>query len=351
MHQFILQRLKYGILVQLLAIIGITSLIYLSPVDPSRLTFGQRADAGTLRAKRTALGLDAPLPLQLVWYLNDLSPLAWHAQPQLAAEPYSYVTLVTVAQSSFVLQKPYLRTSFQTGRQVSSLLAAAIPKTAILAILAMLGATILGVGLGVVAALRRNSWLDSALNGWAVLGVSLPSYVVSLLLAFAFAYLLRDYTGLPLRGGLYEIDAHGVEYLAWRNVVLPAIALGMRPVALILSLTRAAMLEVLALDYVRTARAKGLPERLVILKHALRNALNPIVTAISGWLAGLLTGAFFVETVFGYDGVGSLTVNALLNYDLPVVLGTVLFSATVFIILNLITDLLQYWLDPRLRLL
>jgi peptide/nickel transport system permease protein len=146
------------------------------------------------------------------------------------------------------------------------------------------------------------------------------------------------------------MDDFGDDRFFWKNLILPAIALGIRPVAIITQLTRSAMLDVLAQDYIRTARAKGLGTRAVLFKHALRNALNPVATAISGWFAALLAGAFFVENVFQFNGLGQVTVNALLNYDIPVVLGAVLFTATVFVLVNLLMDLLYVVIDPRIRI-
>ena len=138
--------------------------------------------------------------------------------------------------------------------------------------------------------------------------------------------------------------------MQWQNLILPSIALGMRPVALITQLTRSAMLDVLSQDYVRTAKAKGLAWRVVVVKHALRNALNPIVSAISGWFAALLTGAFFVENVFNFKGLGEATVTALLTFDIPVVLGAVLFTSGIFVLVNILADMLYAWLDPRVSI-
>jgi ABC-type dipeptide/oligopeptide/nickel transport system permease component len=183
-----------------------------------------------------------------------------------------------------------------------------------------------------------------------VLGYSVPSYVAAMLLALVFGYALGAWTQLELQGSLFVLDDFGAWRVRWRNLLLPAVALGLRPVALIAQLTRSAMLDVLGQEFVRTARAKGLPWRAVVFRHALRNALNPIVSALSGWVAALLTGAFFIETVFNFRGLGDVTVNALLNFDIPVVLGSVLFTSAIFIAVNLLTDLLYAWLDPRVRI-
>jgi peptide/nickel transport system permease protein len=171
-----------------------------------------------------------------------------------------------------------------------------------------------------------------------------------MLLALLFGYAWGHWTGLEVQGSLFALDDFGEWELRWRNMILPALALGLRPVALIAQLTRSAMLDVLSQDYVRTATAKGLSAPVVIIKHALRNAMNPIVSAISGWFAALLTGAFFVENVFNFKGLGDVTVTALLTFDIPVVLGCVLFTSAVFVVVNIVADLLYAWLDPRVTL-
>jgi ABC-type dipeptide/oligopeptide/nickel transport system permease component len=139
----------------------------------------------------------------------------------------------------------------------------------------------------------------------------------------------------------------GEERLVLKNLLLPAVVLGIRPIAVIVQLTRSAMLDVLTMDYVRTARAKGLGERTVLWRHALRNALNPVVTSISGWFAALLAGAFFVEIIFDYKGLGFETVEALRKFDFPVLMGAILFAATIFVVINVLVDILYSVLDPR----
>lgn len=348
---YLLRRLAYGLLVLVLVVATITSIVFLAPVDPAQLTFGQRSDVSTVQAKTAELGLDQPLYVQLGRYLGDLSPVSVLAATRENERKYRFVRLLPLSAGNYlVLKKPYLRESYQTGRPVAEILADAIPVTALLAIVALLLATILGIGFGVIAALRPHTGWDHFISVISVFGYSLPTYVAAMLLVLVFGYALGDWTGLNIQGSLYVLDDFGDWRFQGRNLILPALALGLRPVALITQLTRSAMLEVLAQDYVRTARAKGLPARRVILRHALRNALNPIVSAISGWFAALLTGAFFVENVFNYKGLGDATVNALLNFDIPVVLGCVLFTSATFVIINLIADLLYAWLDPRIRI-
>lgn len=346
---YILRRLAYGLLVMLLVVITIAGIIFLAPVDPARLTFGQRSDVATVQAKTAELGLDRPLHAQLGLYLADLSPISVLENSEENRRKYRFSTLFFLQNNRVVAAKwPYLRESFQTGRRVDEILANAIPATALLAGVALLLAAVLGIFFGVVAALRPHSWADNAIAVLSVFGYSLPSYVAAMLLALVFGFALGEWTGLEVQGSLFALDDFGEWQLRWRNLVLPAVALGLRPVALIAQLTRSAMLDVLSQDYVRTARAKGLPARIVVVKHALRNALNPVTSAISGWFAALLTGAFFVENVFNFKGLGDVTVNALLHFDLPVVLGCVLFTSAVFIVVNLLADLLYAWLDPRI---
>ncbi|HPI05558.1 MAG TPA: ABC transporter permease [Saprospiraceae bacterium] len=351
MIQYALRRLAYGLLVMVLVICTVTSIIYLTPVDPAQLTFGQRSDVSTVKAKTAELGLDQPLYRQLLAYLADISPVSILKQTPENQRKYHFYPLFSIGETgALVLKAPYLRESYQSGRPVSEILAEAIPNTALLAGIAMLLATLLGILFGVLAALRPHTVGDHLISVFSVFGYSLPSYVAAMLLALVFGFWLGDRTGLEVQGSLYVLDDFGDWEFRWRNLVLPAIALGMRPVALITQLTRSAMLDVLSQDFVRTAAAKGLPARRIVVGHALRNALNPIVSAVSGWFAALLTGAFFVENVFNFKGLGSATITALLNFDIPVVLGCVLFTVSIFVVVNIISDLLYGLLDPRVTL-
>lgn len=349
MFKYLSRRLLYGSIVLILVITLISSIIYLAPVDPASLTFGQRADVESVAAKRAALGLNQPLYVQLLWYLRDISPISVHDDTAENQQMYQYSTLIDFGNRVLVLKSPYLRESYQSGRSVRSILGQAIPQTAILALSALFIAIIIGILLGVIAAIRQNSWFDNIAVVSSVFGYSLPSYVTAIILAFVFGFALSEYTGLNITGSLLEINDLGEEYYAWQNLILPAIALGIRPVAIITQLTRAAMLDVLSQDYIRTAKSKGLSQKVVILKHALRNALNPVTTAISGWFGALLAGSFFVESVFSYKGLGYETVQALLTFDIPVVLACVLFTAVVFVVINILTDLIYALLDPRVR--
>ena len=227
----------------------------------------------------------------------------------------------------------------------------ALPATLILAFTAMLIAVVIGIPLGVIAAVKQNTWLDTSSIFASIVGISAPSFFMGIIIAYVFGFLLSSWTGLHITGNWFDIDEiTGEKHLALRNLTLPAITLGIRPLAIITQLTRSAMLDVLDEDYIRTAYAKGLGKRSVIWKHALRNALNPVITAITGWFAELLAGAFFVEYIFGWKGIGLVTVDALGKLDFPVVMGSVLVSATFFILINILADILYGIVDPRVSM-
>ena len=284
------------------------------------------------------------------------APISFHTKINIESpfylneNKYNYVPIVTIKEKVLVIKTPYFGRSFQNKQLVSDLLINKIAQTALLAIVAMLFATILGILMGVLASLNYNTILDRFLVSFSVLGVSVPSYFSALLLALFLGYYFADYTGLNLTGSLIAISDEGEYYFEWKNIILPAIALGIRPIAIVTQLTRNAMLDVIRSDYVRTAKAKGLSSFQVIFKHTLRNALNPVITSVSDWFATLLAGAFFVEWIFDYKGLGHTTVSALLNFDFPVVMGAILFIAFVFVILSIVVDIFYSLVDPRVRL-
>ena len=218
-----------------------------------------------------------------------------------------------------------------------------------MAFLALILATTLGIGIGIIAGVNKGTWIDRLSLAVVVIGVSGPSFFISILLAWIFGFLLKDYTGLNMTGSLYDVDPFTGSFLNLKNAILPAIALGIRPLAIIVQLTRNELIEVLGQDYIRTARAKGLPEKAVLIKHALRNTLTPLLTAISGWLSGALAGAVFVEYVYAWNGIGKEVVDALEKYDFPVLMGAILVFATLFVVINFIVDILYTWIDPRVK--
>lgn len=351
MYKFIFQKFFYGILVLIGVVFIIFGLFNILPVDPARLTLGQRADVESVEAINKELGLDKPKAVQFALYLNDLSPVAVHEKTAEAQKKYGYTVLFSVGkEKALVLKKPYLRRSYQTKEDVLEILKRALPQTILLAVAAMILASVIGIVLGVIAAVKQHSWFDTIAMSVSVLGISVPSYFAAIVLGYFFGIVLHDITGLDQTGGLTIIDDYGNEVLAYKNLILPSIALGSRPIGIIFQLTRSAMLDVLSQDYIRTARAKGLAYPAVLFKHALRNAMNPVVTTISGWFASLLAGAFFVEVIFDIKGLGYTAVDALQKFDFPVAMGTVLFTATVFIVISFLVDILYAVLDPRIRI-
>lgn len=347
MLRYTLKRLLTGLLVVVTIVVLITTIIFLAPVDPAQLTFGQRAETGAVAAKRASLGLDKPLRIQLWYYLRDISPINFMSPSMADERRYAYVQLIPLGSKSLLLKQPYLRESYQTGRSVSAILKEAIPKTILLALCSIILASILGIFLGVIAAIYKNSFTDNVAVVCSVIGYSLPSYVTAIILALIFGYYLGDITGLNVQGSIVELDDFGDPVFVFKNLILPAIALGIRPVAIITLLTRSSMMDVLNMDFIRTAKAKGISRVSMLMRHGLRNALNPVATAISGWFAALLAGAFFVENVFNFKGLGEVTVTALINFDIPVVLGAVIFTAVTFVLINILVDIFYVYLDPR----
>ncbi|MBS1773124.1 MAG: ABC transporter permease [Bacteroidetes bacterium] len=346
---FLARRTRYSLLVLLGVITVVFFLFNVLPADPARLILGQRSDNTTLENTRRELNLDKPVVTRYLLYLNDILPIGIHDNDAKAKEKYHYVKLIPFGSKCLAIKWPYLGRSYTSRRQVNEILTEALPGTIVLALTAMLIATVFGILLGVLAALKKGTWLDTGAIAASVAGVSLPSFFAGLLIAFFFGYLLHQYTGLNMTGSLWEYDPFTGRHLVVKNLILPAIALGIRPLAIITQLTRSSLLDTLTQDYIRTAYAKGLSTTKVVFRHALPNALNPVVTAISGWLAELLAGSFFVEYIFGWKGVGKITVDALDKFDFPLVMGSVLLTAFVFIVVNLITDMLYGWLDPRVR--
>jgi ABC-type dipeptide/oligopeptide/nickel transport system permease component len=301
-------------------VIGVTFavfvMLHLMPVDPvmmmiTELSAGQapiqphEVTQARYQAMRREMGLDRPLLVQYAAFLQRV---------------------IT----------GNLGRSFQTRRTVWEMITSNGPSTIQLATAGLGLAVLIGVCLGVVAALRRDTWLDAGIMAFSVTGLSLPSFWLGIMLIILVSYKL---------GLLPVISATG-----WQGLILPAIALGLRASAVIARLTRASLVEILNLDYVRTARSKGLPGRMVVLKHALRNALFPVVTVVGLQFGNLLSGAVIIESVFGRPGLGSMAVRAILFKDFPTVQGTVLVLSITYVVVNLIVDLSYAWLNPQIRL-
>ena len=354
MGSYIIRKLLYGIAV----LWGVATLVFLLfnilPGDPAQMMLGQRADQESVNAIREELGLNQSIGKQYVDYLNDLVPLSFYniTQGEQKLEKIGrYARLATIGSTAIVLKAPYLRMSYQSKRKVSDILGEAFPNTLLLAFVSISIAMVLGLAIGILTAVINTNFLNKLTLFVTTIGMSLPSFFAAILMAWVFGFLLEHHTGLSMTGSLYTVDEYGRgEFLSLRNLILPALTLGMRPLAVVTELTRTSLLEAMSMDYVRTARAKGLKPVRVICIHALRNALNPVVTAVSGWFASLLAGAVFVEYVFDWKGIGVVVVDALDKYDFPVIMGAVLLIAVMLIIVNIIVDIIYGFIDPRVRI-
>lgn len=347
MLRYITKRILYGILV-LVGVVVLVFFLFQGFGDPSRIVAGQSSDSTTQANIRKDLYLDQPRWKQFFLYLNDVSPIGIHSKTEISDK--NLKGFFVGGEKKFGVKLPYLRKSYLSKRPVWNILMQALPGTLMLAMAAMFIAILIGIPLGVAAAVRQNTWVDTSAIFSSIVGISAPSFFMGIIMVYVFAFLLGDWTGLHIAGSWFAIDEDGNRRLTLQNLILPAITLGIRPLAIITQLTRSAMLDVLDQDYIRTAYAKGLSKRKVIWKHGLRNALNPVITAITGWFAELLAGAFFVEYIFGWQGIGKVTVDALEKLDYPVVMGAVLVSATFFILINLLADILYGVVDPRVRI-
>ena len=424
MKRYILKKISYGILVLWGVVTLVFTIFSINPGDPAAMLLGQRADEEAIERVRRELNLDLPWEKQYALYFNDISPISLHSETlesriYLDSTKYNYVRLIDFGNKILVVKTPYLRRSYQSKKQVSEIIAEAMPGTVVLAIGAIFFALAFGILLGVLTAVHKGRFIDGFSLFAAVLGMSAPSFFSAIIISWAGGYLWSVQTSLPaipivlgliflavsffrkprtwikstewlikgillglslivvnsltamafdfnfllfsdvaitlpgtglgMTGSLYDIDVFTGEYLALSNLILPMFTLGIRPLAIVVQLTRNALLEELSKDYTRTARAKGLSSNTIVFKHALRNALNPVVTAVSGWFASMLAGAVFVEFVFNWKGLGLQVFQSLQNDDFPVVMGSVLVIAASFVVINIFVDVIYGLLDPRVR--
>ena len=353
MTSYIIRKILYGLAV----LWGVVTLVFflfnIVPGDPVRMMLGQRADEADVQAIREELGLNQSVFKQYTDYLNDLSPISFY-ENENGEKKYdnfkSYCVLAKIGDVDVVLKTPYLRYSYQSKRAVGTILSEAFPNTLILAFVAITFALVLGVFIGVLAAVVNTDFVNKLTLFITTIGMSLPSFFAAILVAWLFGYVWESFTGLSMTGNLYSVDDYGNgAYLDLKNLILPAFTLGLRPLAVVVELTRTSLLEAMSMDYIRTARAKGLKQWRVVTVHALRNAMTPVVTAISGWFASLLAGAVFVEYVFDWKGIGVIIVDALDTFDFPVIMGAVLLIGFMLIIINIVVDIIYGVLDPRVR--
>lgn len=356
--RYLLHKLGYAFI----TLIGVVTVIFflfnVLPGDPAKMMLGQNQTEAQVQAVKQKYGFDQPIGTQFLYYLNDLSPISIHSTrttghyTALGTNKYNYIRLFSTGKIAVVLKTPYLRESFtKQGKKVTQVIGETLPNTFVLAISAIAIAITLGIVFGIISALYRDTWIDKSIQVLSTFGMSVPSFFSAILFAWLFGYVWHQFTNLEMTGSLYELDDFGEKMtIRWKNLILPAIVLGIRPLAVVIQLMRNSLLEVLGQDYIRTARAKGLTEFQIIKNHAVKNALNPVVTAISGWFASMLAGAVFVEYIFGWNGLGKEIVNALNTLDLPVIMGAVLIIAIIFITINIFVDIIYAWLDPRVKL-
>ena len=288
----------FGVLVITFAVTRFT------PGDPAEIMAGLEATPEAVASIRAELGLDEPIVTQFVIYLGDVL-------------------------------RGDLGRSYFLGRDVTELIGEALPRTALLALVALVFTTLVGIPAGIVSAVRRDSWVDGAARGTALVGVSIPPFFAGLLAILVFSYYVRWF---PSFGSG-----------TWKHLVLPGVTLGLFSTGLVMRLTRATILDVLNEDYIRTARAKGLSERSTLYVHALRNAAIPVVTILALQLGGLLSGTVLTETVFSYPGIGRLLARSIFERDYPVVQGLILLISMTYVVVNMLADVVSLLIDPRIR--
>ena len=344
-----------------ITLFGVVTIIFflfnVLPGDPAQMMLGQNENSEQLNILKKKYGFDKPVFKQYLYYLNDLSIVSIHSKDPVSLSylkegKYSYLDLIETKKNKIVLKTPYLRDSYQkNGLSVSEIIKNTLPNTVVLAVSAISIAIIFGLLLGIFSALNKNTWIDYSIQIFSTLGMSVPSFFSAIIFAWLFGYVLSDLTGLNMTGSLYELDNFGEKMsLQLKNLILPSIVLGIRPIAVISQMMRNSLLKVLTKNYITTAYAKGLSKFDVIKNHAIKNSLNPVVTALSGWFASMLAGSVFVEYIFGWNGLGKEIVDALNKLDVPVLIGSVLTISIIFIMINIFVDIIYTWLDPRTKI-
>ena len=346
----------FNILITLFGVVTVIFFLFqVLPGDPARMMMDQNEDQEQLKIINQKYGFNEPVIKQYLYYLNDLSIISIHSKNFnkinfLSNEKYSFITLLDLKNSTLVLKAPYLRESYQRrGVKVSSIILNTFPNTVVLAISSILIATLLGLLFGIISAFYKETFIDNSIQIFSTIGMSMPSFLSSIIFAWIFGFVLSDYTNLNMTGSLFELDDFGNNYsLKLKNLILPSIVLGIRPIAVISMMMRNSLIDTLKKNYVITAYAKGLSKTKVILNHCIKNSLNPVITALSGWFASLLAGSVFVEYIFGWNGLGREIVNSLNMLDVPVIIGSVIVISFSFIMINIFVDYLYKVLDPRI---
>jgi len=325
------------------------------PADPARAMLGQRKDSVSVAVINHDFAIDQPGYIRFLIYINDLSPLSVYnrkvKESPIYLDPAKYRTAFKMfyfsQDKAIVFKAPYLRRSYQNKEGVYDMLNERFNDSAVLVTASIILSAAFGVFFGIVAAIRRKTWIGKTISALSLAGISLPAFFIAILFAWIFGSLLHKYTGLNMTGGLYSIDPFEGEYISWKNLALPSIVLALRPMSLIIRQTKKTFLEVMSRPYILAAKAKGVRRTMIILNHAWLNTTAPLVLLSNQWLGSMLAGIIFVEFVFGWNGIGQLTVNAIDHADMPVLMGIVLSVSVVYIILNALATLLYSTLDPR----
>lgn len=352
MGAFILSKI-YAAVLTLFGVATLVFLLFNFLGNPAQMMLDQNMSSDQIEKIEQKYGFNLPFFEQYIYFLNDLSPFSLHSKDSTHFTFYSAASYGGYSMDfqtvTLVVKWPYLRTSYQRqGKKVSSIIGETLPNTALLAVCSIGVALIFGFGLGIISGFYKGSYFDRGLVLFSTLGMSVPSFFSAILFSWIFGHVLSQYTGLNMTGSLYEMDDYGIaRHIQLKNIFLPAVVLGIRPIAVITQLVRSGIIDVMGQEYIKTAYAKGLNAFQVIHRHAIKNTLNPVITAVSGWFASLLAGAVFVEYIFGWRGLGKEIVNALNTLDIPVVIGAVLVIASLFVFINLCVDFLYMYIDPR----
>ena len=312
MFQFFLRRLAFVLFTLFFVSLIVFAVTELLPGDAAQMILGQKATPETLTALRVRLGLDQPAPVRYLAWIGGVMRGDWG--------------------ESMIMNLP-----------VGPLLVQRLGNSAVLALLAWVMSALLGIGLGIIAGLNRNRWLDHLISVFTLFFLSFPPFVIAVFLIIVFSLWLQ---WLPA-SSMIEADANLFSSL--RFLILPTLTLTLGALAEVARLTRASLIEVVNSDYIRTAKSKGLPNQLIVLRHALRNALLPAISVLALNIGYLMSGTVLVESVFAYPGLGRLLLQAISQRDLPLLQGVALITATIYTLANLAADLAYRWLNPRIR--
>lgn len=328
------------------------------PADPARVMLGQRADSLSKSIINHDFALDQPASIRFLIYINDLLPLSVYNRKvkdsPIYLDPAKYKKAFKMfyfgANKAIVFKSPYLRRSYHNKDDVYMMLKSKFTESAVLVIAAICIAVILGVLLGIIAAIKKKTWIGKGIMSLASIVISLPVFFLAIVIAWIFGFLLHRYTGLNMTGGLYSIDPFAGEYINWKNIILPAFVLAVRPMTLIIHQTKNLYNKVMSQHYIFTAKAKGVSRVMIIINHVWLNTTAPLLVLSHRWLGSMLAATLFIEFIFGWNGIGKLTVKAIDHADMPVLMGAVLFISIIYILLRMIAALIYSTVDPRVDL-